>query len=224
MSQPIYQSQHFGEEIGNRFRTLSTWAVISVVLGCLSFMSYFAWQWYVLPITGLIVGWISLMRINEIPQELTGKKLAIAGMAISGSMLLFFGGWDIVKSVSEVPPGYKRLTYDQLQPDPEKVAVDGGVPVSDRAMELSGQFVYVTGYIKSQRKSRNLREFILCPIVGHCNFCNPDPNETEMIRVTLTGNLNTNYSPRLFGIGGRLTVDPHHPTKIPYHVEADYMR
>lgn len=216
MQQRRYQP-HFSEDTGGRYRTISVSAVVSLVFGCLSILGFLGWFWCFLPIIGMVLGWLALVRIHEIPQELTGQQYAKAGIIVSLAFLTLAGGYHIFRSVREVPWGYESVTYEELQPEPHQ-------SVSERAQELVGQRVFVKGYMDTSRRNIGLRKFVICPKIGHCNFCTKNPTPTEMIRVELTGNMRTDYTTELMRIGGMFKVDEAHPSGVPYYIEADYMQ
>ena len=74
------------------------------------------------------------------------------------------------------------------------------------------------------RQQTGLKQFILCPAIPDCKFCNPNPTPTEMIHVILQGDLTAEYTSHLVRLGGRLHVDPLSPGGLPYRLEADYLR
>jgi|GEM_PF-6970709 len=217
MEQRGYQPQ-FSEDTSGRYRSVSVTAVISLIFGCVSIISFLSWTWCLLPIIGMVSGWLALVRIHEIPQELTGAAYAKAGIIVSAIFLLGGSGYHLFRAVSEVPWGYEAVDYDELQPEPHQ-------SVSDVAKELSGQRVFIRGYMEdSNRRNIGLTKFIICPVKGHCNFCTPNPTRTEMIRIELTGNMRTDYTTDLVRIGGLFKVDEAHPSGVPYFIEADYLK
>ena len=81
--------------------------------------------------------------------------------------------------------------------------------------------VYIKGYMQPRRQQTGIKEFILCPSNGDCQFCIPNPKRTEMMRVILPGDMETYYTTHLIGVAGRLRVDPDDLSGIPYALEAE---
>ena len=69
-----------------------------------------------------------------------------------------------------------------------------------------------------------LKRFILCPSVAECSYCNPNPKPTEMIVVTLEGDLRARYTTHEIRVGGKFIVDLAAPDGVPYRLEADFLR
>ncbi|NLE36937.1 MAG: hypothetical protein GX621_02820, partial [Pirellulaceae bacterium] len=62
----------------------------------------------------------------------------------------------------------------------------------------------------------------------HCKFCQRELSSTEMIRVTMTGDLLADYTGHMVGVGGKLKIDHREALKplggMPYEIEADVFR
>ena len=101
------------------YRALSTAAVASLVLGVMSIVAFLDWWLALIPIVGITLGIVGLRKIRRQPQEYTGRGVAIAGMLLG--LLFWFGGFGRLAYIraTEVPPGYERVDYSQLQPQPD---------------------------------------------------------------------------------------------------------
>lgn len=82
--------------------------------------------------------------------------------------------------VTEVPDGYTRVGFYELQPDLTQ-AVDSP---TQRAIEIDGESVFLKGYIHPSSGSGMLKKFILVPDLGTCCF-GGQPKSSDMIEVTL---------------------------------------
>ena len=116
--------------------------------------------------------------------------------------------------------GYQRVDYAELQPDYKSAE-----PLPKFATDLSNkeQRIYVKGYMMPMRQQTRLKKFTLCPTNGVCQFCTPNPKPTEMIRIKLGGDMTTDYTSHLLGLGGRFHADPADPSGVPYSLEVDYV-
>ncbi len=224
MSTPV-PGQIAKKQVG-RYRAVSRAAVLSVVCGVLSITTVLSWYLAIIPILGLLLGWFALTQIRETPKETTGRGLALTGIILSA---IFWGtghGYRIFRQVSEVPFGYVRVSYDDLQPDPDQP----GERIPPYIFELldenekENQKVFLKGYMQAGSQHTRLKRFILCPSIANCAFCTPDPKPTEMVWVELQGDLKANYTLHEIAVGGKLLVDPDSPFGLPYILEADYLK
>jgi len=202
------------------YRAISAAAVASLVFGLLSVLTVFHWALAAIPLVGILLSWLALGRIHENPGELTGRWQAIAGLAASVLLGTLGLGWLLFAHGSEVPTGYQRVSYEMLQPDPKKK----GERVSQTAVELEGKRVFIKGYMYPGRQQVGLKQFILCPAIPDCNFCTRDPKPTEMIFIKLEGDLVTQYTPHLVGVGGRFRIKTDAYEPLPYSMDVDYLR
>jgi hypothetical protein len=200
-----------------RYRALSPLAVASVALGVLSIANWLTWYAFFIPLAGVAFGWQALRRIRRAPDEWTGVELAWIG--IVASLALWGGGCVrlILVGASEIPYGYTLVNYEALQADPQKPTE----PIPQSALDMQDKKVFMRGYMQPRRAQTGIKEFILCPTKGDCPFCTPDPKRTEMIRVSLQGDLETIFTNHEIGVAGRFRVDPEDPSRIPYGLEAD---
>jgi len=208
-------AEHYG-----RYRTVSPLAVASVIFGLLSIVTVLHWSLGVVPAIGILLGWLALRWIKKAPEERTGRWLAIIGLLLSLAMWTFGYGRLLFAQVQEVPYGYERLSYEMLQPDPDVA----NQKVPPEVFDLQDKKVFIKGYISPGRQQLGLKRFIVCPAIPDCPFCTPNPKPTEMVRVTLQGDLRTDYTTNLIRLGGKFSVDPNSPTGMPYGIEADYLR
>ena len=176
-----------------------------------------------IPLLGLTTGSIALRRIHLNSAELTGKKFAWAGIAASA--LFFCGGWSFLSYsyVKELPPGYERLSYAQLQPDPD---VPGQVYPPD-VVNYDGHRVFIKGYVYPGKQTSGIKQFVLCRDNGDCCF-GGQPRLTDRIMVNLEGPLALEYSTRLRHLAGTFHVEPGRAVDglggAIYHLEADYLK
>jgi hypothetical protein len=205
------------------YRALSPLAILSVVVGALSIpvlVFWFSWFWAVVPLFGIALGWRAIRQINDAPTEWTGETLARAGIWLSAVLWGFGYVWLVFAGAREIPYGYTLVRYEDLQPDPNSPAE----PIPQSALDMKEKKIYVKGFMQPRRQQSGIKDFILCPSTGDCQFCTVNPKITEKIRVVLQGDLEATYTTRQIGVGGRFQVDPQDPGGIPYSIEADCIR
>lgn len=203
-----------------RYRAVDQMAVVSVIFGGLSSITFLNWWLALIPLVGISLGLMSLLRISDAPDVFAGLWLAKLGVGLSAALWLVGYGWLTFAEVSEVPFGYQHIKYETLQPDPMHPAQ----PIPQTALDMDDKKIFIQGYMQSRRQQMHIKEFILCPSSGNCQFCTPDPKPTEMIRVILVGDLETNYTTRQVGVAGRFLVDPDDPSGIPYGIKVVILR
>ena len=206
------------------YRSLSALAVAGLVCGVFSMLVIFGWTLAAVPVAGILFSRAALKRIRRAPEELSGAGLARTGM---GLCLFFWAGgylWLSYAHAKDVPHGYTAVAYEELQGD----ASTGGRSIPQRAMELDGKKIFVKGYMYPGRQQLDLKQFIISRDNGRCNFCMPNPTPTDLVHVTLAGDLRTDYTTHIIALGGTLHVETD-PEKIArkgtaYHIDAEYLR
>jgi len=210
------------------YRALSRSAVVSVVLASISLLGYLFEPMLVVAIAGLVMGLVALQSIRRYPQEYTGRELALAGALLSGVIFVTGATYHTVIYLTEVPEGYQRISFSELQPDlfnePDK-------PIPSRALELSGQKVFVKGYThKSIQSFGKVDHFILVPDLGECCFGDKSTKPTHMIEVKiLNPQHKVSYALRRIRLMGtfaasEIPADELGMGGIYYHLQADQVK
>jgi hypothetical protein len=172
---------------------------------------------------GMVAGAIALFRIRANPADLSGEGFALAGVLLSAVLMTSGMGRLTYAYVHEVPEGYQRLSYADLQPDPD-VAGEAFPPAVE---ELDGQRVFVKGYVFPGKQTTGIKTFVLCRDNGDCCF-GGQPKLTDRIQVTLKGPLALEYSTRMRRVAGTFHVEPRQGVDglggVLYHLDADYLK
>lgn len=225
MSLVVEDRDEFRDEGVLAYRALSPVAVVSLVLGLLSFAAFFSFAMLVVPALGVLAGLYAWARIRRYPQELTGAGLAKAGIGLSLLLAAVGAGRLSYVYATEVPPGYDRADYSQLQPDPS--VPSEVIPASARA--LDGRRIFIKGFVypsEFDQDAKGIRKFVLCRDNGQCCF-GGQPKMTDMILVTLKDPLRLEYSPRMHRVAGTFkveTVPGNQLGGIVYQMDADYLK
>jgi len=205
-----------------QYRAISSTAIVALVCGLFAVSALMSPWMLMIPFLGVIMGISALSKIKQHPMELTGKPIAVVGMLLSAVLFVGSAIMHIVIYATEVPDGYERISFRQLQPDKESPR-----PIPDEAIALNGQKIFVKGYVFPGDNRENLKQFILVPDMGTCCF-GGNPKLTDMIEVTLKPPQRINFSYRKRRLAGILHVDSTlKPVSglngVYYRLEAEYL-
>ena len=168
-----------------------------------------------------VLGGAALSTIRRYPLEYTGGGLARLGLVGGGLLFVIGSAVASYTYATEVPDGYKRVGFWELQPDPDHPEL----PVGPTAMEVAGQKIFIKGYMHPGVASRGkVSHFILVPDMGTCCF-GGQPKMTDMIEVVAADAERVSYSTRRIKLAGTFHFTP--PTRslgldgVVFHLEAD---
>jgi len=205
-------------EGGDEYRALAGVAIAAAALALLSPLAFIDWWLAVVPILGMVLGSVALRDIARRPTALTGRPLAIAAMLISAVAL--GGGLCRLAMVysAELPAGFERLSYAELQPLPG----DPADAVPETALAANGRDVLLKGYMYPGKQTQGIRQFLLVRDQGDCCF-GGNPKITDRVLVQLADTGGIDFTPRLVKIAGRFHVRPAGAPEIGggvlYHIE-----
>ena len=208
-----------------KYRALSTSAVASLIVGLLSCLALFDWMLVAIPAIGIPLALLSLVKIRRHRDELTGAGLARAGLALSVLFAVLGPARRTYEYVTELPEGYERVSYAQLQPDESQI----GQQVPPSALALEGKRIFIKGYVYPGREKDGIRKFLLVRDQGQCCF-GGNPKETDRILVTLEDPLRLTFASRIHKLGGTFHVEAHDSAidnaigGVFYHLKADYLK
>jgi hypothetical protein len=217
------------------YRAFSTAAIASMIFGVVSLSTIFAARDSLdyalmlspIAIVGLALGIKSLSSIRALPDQLSGKNLAIVGIVLS--LISLIGGLSYagVVHATEVPEGATRVSFYDLRPSEKDERAGYAIP--KEIMELDGKRVFIKGYFRpdSSEVSRNVRRFLLVRDNNQCCFGDrSNVKYFDQVLVNFVDNLTTDYKSGLYRMAGTLRVQPQNiHSEIPvYWLEADYVR
>ena len=206
-----------------QYRSLSGWAVLSVAVGLFAPLVAVDWAFLLIPAAGVAAAQLALRGIARAPDALAGAGLARFGRALCIVLGLAGAAWLATSKAREAPRGYIPVSYEELKAD-----AASGELYPARATELDGKKIFVKGYMYPGKVQINLRQFLVSRDNGSCEFCTPNPTPSDLIHVTLVGDLRFDYTSRLVSLGGTLRVetDPDRLARdgVAYHLDVDYIR
>jgi hypothetical protein len=139
-------------------------------------------------------------------------------------LLLGGSGYHSYVYATEVPEGYQRVSFYELQ-QPDR----GPDMPTERALEVNGHDIFLKGYIHPSSGSGLLRRFILVPDLGTCCF-GGQPRSTDMIEVTLTKGQTVRGGLTKLKLAGKFTINPYaqktadFDNRIYYQLRAEHVR
>lgn len=224
------------------YRAMSGVAVASLVAGILSLLAFVSWVFGLIAVLGIMLSLRARRQIRQNPRDLTGMPLANAGLAMS--VVFLVGGWSLlaVTYATEVPDGYNRISYEDLQPGPTDTTGGDDPSVSlipKSARSLDGHKVFIKGYMfPGTPQSEGIKTFVLVRDNGACCFGPSGPKLTDMILVTLKGENTASYETHVRKLAGTFKVQPQEFTPkdikqsvgqnnvsgVLYQLEAEYLK
>ncbi len=225
------------------YRPLSSGAIAASIFGVLGLLTFAAGNVSLqstlmlcpIPLLGLVIGLKALSSIRSMPDQISGNKLALAGVVLSATGL--FGGLSFASYVhaTEVPDGYIRTSFFEFRPD--EIEVRSNVVVPDDIQNLDGKRVFIKGYIRpgttvtkeGSPMSHHVGRFLLVRDNNECCFGDQSKVKYyDQMLVTLTGTRTTDDSRKLVRVGGILRSEAAHLMRrdgLPvYTLEADYLK
>jgi hypothetical protein len=207
-----------------RYRTLSMMAVITLFLGIISIPAVFVPALLVIPVAGMVTGVWGIVRLRRRRDELSGIAVATVGLVLCTASVAVGSAFNAYVYATEVPEGYQRIHFDELQPDERYPRL----PIPPTAIELDGRKVFIKGYVHPDFSRGKIKQFVLVPDMGTCCF-GGQPKLTDMIEVTLRDPLRIDYSLARRGLAGILKVSPEKkPVSgldgVYYQLDADYVK
>ena len=220
-----------------QYRTLSSGAIASLVLGILSSLLFLVWYNSIqsclligpIPVLGLIFGLRARRHIQSMPESLSGIRLASIGSLLSVFCLVIGLAYSGYVYATEVPSGYTRTSFSEFRPD--AVEARGGMLVPPDVAALDGKKVFIKGFIRpgSSSQRHNIRGFLLVRDNYQCCFgdlSNVKPYDQVLVSVEET--LRVDDTGSMICIGGTLHIHPENGRRGPGHpvytLDADYAR
>ncbi len=191
------------------YRAISRSAIVSVILFLVA-----AWGLLpvLLPLLGLsLIGvgaaLVSLRSISKYPDEFSGTQVAVTGLVLNGLLLVGGTAMHTYIYLTEVPEGYTRVQFYELQQD-----ANGPDQPTEKAVSIHNQDIFLKGYIHPSSGGGLLRHFILVPDLGTCCF-GGQPKSSDMIEVTLGSGQSTKAGLTKKKLAGKFLVTPA-PQKV----------
>lgn len=205
------------------YRAVSATAVAGLALGILSPLALLDWWLALIPIAAVALSLMGLEQTRKRASEFTGKSLAVAGLVLG--LVSFAAGqawlWNVY--VNELPPGYTRVSYAELQP--QKGDPPNAIP--PEALALNGKKVLIKGYVYPGNLKEGITQFLLVRDQGDCCF-GGNPKVTDRINVRIADRKGFNFHSGLFKVAGTFHITPSKAIDadgaVYYHLEGAQLR
>ncbi|MBX3432141.1 MAG: hypothetical protein KF847_02215 [Pirellulales bacterium] len=234
MSATDVLSRSSADEISEfQYRPLAATAIAALTLGILSTLIFVAGRDSLsdsmmlapLPLLALFMAWRTRNQLRDNPGQYSGGRLAAVGSLLAAVCLVGGVGYSSLVYATEVRDGYQRISFLSLRPD--QADERAGRPVPTDVATLSGQKVFIKGYMRPPDYDR-VNKFLLVRDNQQC--CYGDISQVkyyDQVWVELPEKQLANYSTGVFRVHGTLQVAPElvaRPTgKTVYSLQADFV-
>ena len=212
------------------YKSLTAESVGSLILGLLSVLTFISMLFVIFPIIGVVLGVTAIRKILRATEEHAGLGIASAGVGLSAMLAIAGTAYHTYMAQYAVPPGYVEVQWSDLVADP----VTGRIPTPILELARPQQNdtgtlyfipVFIEGYMFPDRDTTDIRSFMLVPAIQRGPFGSVMPNPSQMVDVTLVGDLRVSYRSTPVKVGGTLTVNPDPtPGTTPYSLRANVFR
>lgn len=197
----------------SEYRSFSSWAVGSLALALvgLALLLLLGSDGFVLyapiQVVGFMIGLLGLYKIRRNNFELTGEKVAKAGIALSAVFFVAGGAWAALVYMTEVPEGYDRISFYTL----DNEGATAASPISEESAKYHGKPVFIKGYVHPGVSGLgNISRFVLVGDLSVCCF-GGQPKPWDMVEVELMPGDELTYDMKRHRIWGTMSIDvtPH---------------
>ncbi|HZZ71514.1 MAG TPA: hypothetical protein VFE24_04625 [Pirellulales bacterium] len=214
LEEPIQQEDAPDE----RYRAVCASSVVAAGMGLISPLAWFDPLFLLIPLAGIAFAVRAIRKIRREPDRYLGAAPANLGLMLSLGCFLSGAGWQCYVYRTELPEGYRRLYFDELQPDPSIV----GQVLPPNATKLDGDNVLIKGYMYPGSATSGINEFILVRDRGECCF-GGNPKLTDRIQVRIDDPNGVDYRFAV-KVAGKLHVDPSRSHGMFYYLEGAQVR
>ncbi|MDR1494139.1 MAG: hypothetical protein LBT05_15670 [Planctomycetaceae bacterium] len=221
-----YDEVHPQEE--DQYRAIGSLSVFTFVFGLASALAFFSWTMLIVPVAGLVVGFLAIQKILAAPTIMGGLRLTVIGLILSFVFGVCGAFTQYYSYYYSVPAGYIPIAfvpeddynYPTLAADRKSDAIPQEIQL------LDNQRVFIQGYVHpSTKEQTGLTKFALVRILNPSGFSSATLHPTDMVLVELKNGQTISYRTKPIRIGGVLHVRTNYSFEnLPYMIEADVVR
>ncbi|MHC4875705.1 MAG: hypothetical protein ACYTGL_04350 [Planctomycetota bacterium] len=181
-------------------------ATVALITGLLSLIALLTPLALPVTVIGVMIALLALRTIRSASGELSGKLIAQAGLVLCVVSLAAGTSWHSYAYATEVPEGYRRISFVRDIAKKGFVHRDGVDAYHDDVKALDGQKVFIKGYMYPDGRIEGIRNFIFCKDSGDCCF-GGSPALTDMIEVVVAENAQpATFTTGLVSVAGTLKL------------------
>lgn len=193
---------HEREFMESSYQAVSKTAVTALALSLLGLSGFWIPSMLVIAAAAVACGLVARLKLRRFAGELSGHGLASLALLLGLATSVSGTGLLVYEYMTEVPEGYERIGFHQLQPGSERAAS----PVPTFAIQRNGKSVFIKGYVHPGVSTfGEVRSFVLVPDMKTCCF-GGQPKISDMIEVTLAEPLRIKYSLRKRKLWGEFSL------------------
>ncbi len=208
MSSTLEQAPAAANPATNEFnyRPTPPSAMVAMITGLLSLVALLTPLALPVTLIGVAFALLALRTIRAANGELSGKAIAQIGLVLCAVSLIGGTSWHSYAYATEVPEGYKRISFVRDIAKKGFVHRDGVDSYHDDVKALDGQKVFIKGYMYPDGRIEGIRNFIFCKDSGDCCF-GGSPELTDMMEVVVAENAQpATFTTGLVSVAGTLKL------------------
>lgn len=188
-------------------------------------LAAFAWDLFlVIPVVGTILAILAWRQVAASQGAYSGEGLARATVILLPAILLAAIGLHAYSFATEVPEGFRRVSFASEISEKGFINDNGRLKVPDEVAVLAKEPVFLKGYMYPTKQAHDLKSFVLCKDSGDCCF-GGQPKITDMIYVQMAEGKTIDYRTGLVSVAGNFKISPTlDPTGLQpvYRIDCDY--
>ena len=194
---------------GQEFHYAPIPVLVPISLGFvfLSLLSALMAELLVVPVIGATIALVAARQIRNSAGNLTGGWLALISLSIQIVMTASFAAMHAYSFVTELPPGFERVSFTADISKKGFVSQDGMTGIHPDVQKLVGRKVMVKGYMYPTKSPEGLKSFVLCRDNGDCCF-GGQPKVTDMILVQMKGENLARFRQGMVAVAGVFRAEP----------------
>lgn len=188
------------------YRPTPPTALVALLTGVLSLLSLLTPLALPLTLIGICLSLLALRTIRSANGEFSGKRLSELGLILSVASLVGGISWHSYAYATEVPEGYRRISFIRDISRKEFVFENGVTSYHPDVKALDGQKVFLKGYMYPDGRLEGIQRFIFCKDSGDCCF-GGSPKLNDMIEVVVAeGARPATFTTGLVAVAGTLKL------------------
>ncbi len=200
---------------------VSPWGPISLIFGVISIAGYFGMFGLYVAFMGVILSVLALFRLKALAGMVKGRPMAIMGLLLSSTSLVFGSSLMVHNYRIECPEGYLRVNFPRDISEKQFIYFGNFRKLHPDVVPLVGQKVFLKGFMWQTEKAEGLTKFILLKDNGECCF-GGKAQPYDMMEVTLQDGKTTRAYFSMVAVAGVLRANVNAGEDEPvYTVEAD---